>query len=41
MSNKDSNILISDQHYTLIGKIAANWATLEALINSTIWRVRP
>jgi hypothetical protein len=36
MSNK--NFLFSEQHYTLIGKISANWSTFEALINSAIWR---
>ena len=36
MPNKNFNIQLSEQHYTLIGKIAANWATLEALINSAI-----
>jgi hypothetical protein len=30
---------ISDEHYSAIGKLVANWAALEAIINSAIWRI--
>jgi hypothetical protein len=30
---------ISDEHYSAIGKIVANWAALEATINFAIWRI--
>ena len=30
---------ISDAHYCAIGKVTANWAALEAIINSAIWQI--
>ena len=31
--------IIDDKHYAAIGKVAANWAALEMLINSAIWQI--
>jgi hypothetical protein len=31
--------LLNEPHYKSIGKVAANWAALEALVNSALWRV--
>jgi hypothetical protein len=34
-----SVVSVSDQHYAAIGKVASNWAALEHLIDSMIWRM--
>ena len=31
--------IIDNDHYIAIGKVAANWAALEMLINSAIWQI--
>jgi hypothetical protein len=30
---------IPEDHYAAIGKVAANWAALEALVNSSLWQL--
>jgi hypothetical protein len=30
---------ISDDHYSAIGKVAASWAALEAMVSSAIWQI--
>jgi hypothetical protein len=31
--------LISDDHYSAIGRVAASWAALEAMVSSAIWQI--
>lgn len=33
------NTLLTEPHYKEIGKVAANWAVLELLVGSALWRI--